>query len=119
MRDVFEGVAHEGDDVVVRESVHDVPALATTRDEVLLMEQPQSVGHGRCVLGGGVGDLADAKLILGQQLQGPQARLVPEGAKQPSGSGDVRIRELGGGRRSMLPGDAIRGVVSFLRHLNN
>ena len=66
--DVLERVADERDDVVVGEAVHDVPSLPPTGNEVLRVQQSQSVRNGGRVLVHGLGDLAHAPLALSEQL---------------------------------------------------
>lgn len=111
MADVLERVANERDDMVVGEAVHDVAPLPAAIDEVFLVEQPKTMGHGGGVLTRSLRDLADAQLPCSEQLQRAQARLVGERAKEPNRSAHLRIGKLSAGRPVMLLGRAAWSVI--------
>ena len=113
MNDVVERVADQRHDVVVGEPIHDVSTLAPTLDEVLDMQHAQSMGDGGGVFVGGLGDLADAALGLGEQLEGPQTGRITEHLEQANGAAKVLIGELRDRHLLVLARFAVWFIWSF------
>lgn len=117
MGDVLERIAYEREDVVIGEAIHDVTALSAPVNQAFGMEQLQSMGDGRGVLVGRLGDFADAELGLRQQLERPQAPHVAQRPEQPDGLRDLGVRELRRRRDSVLV--RVAGPLVSFKHLNN
>ncbi len=75
---VIERVLQQVQDVLIREGVVDVAAVATALDKPFGPQKPQPLGDGGDPLAPGIGEGANADLATDQHLEGSKPRLVAE-----------------------------------------